>query len=331
MNVIEIKQQHTEILVRQIPMAKIDIPPSQRKLGNLTGLVASIQRLGVLQPPLVIPKGPRYLPEKEGAMAGWTGPSYVSQRRIARLAGVNKATVAAAIKQLVSRKLIHVERRPRPKYKGGYNTYYRLDVGLYPQGDEPYAQLPARLFYGGTWFMLPSLASRHLYVVIACLDPIRNEDGYLGPLKGDSENGLDWQGDEFDDAIEDDKAREASIKAKLLAKRRSSEPQSISDLVQFSGLQRSTVVEALRVLTTPIFGGGAINGVKYPPIPLILKGEAPPRTPTWYAPDRRAWGWHWNADFLNSPINVSAKKDMLWSFLLVHGARARRRQMEMED
>jgi hypothetical protein len=268
-------------------------------------------------------------PEKEGAIGGWTGLSYLSQRRIARLAGVNKETVAAAVKQMVSLKLINVKKQPRAKYDGGYETHYRLNARLYPQGDEPYVELSASLFYGGTWFMLPSSASRHMYVVIACLDPIRNEDAYLGPLKGESENGLDWKGDGYDDGIEDDREREASIKAKLLAKRRSSEPQSISDLVRFSGLQRSTVVEALRVLTPPIFGSEEIDGVKYPPISLLLKGEAPPRTPTWYAPNRlvRYWYWHWPPRFLDSPMDVQAVRDLLWPFM-VHGDRARRRKME---
>jgi hypothetical protein len=139
---------------------------------------------------------------------------------------------------------------------------------------------------------------------------------------------LDWLGDEEDHEIEDDKEREAAIEAKILAKRRSSKPPSISDLVRFSGLQRSTVVEALRVLTTPIFGNREINGVKYPPISLVLKGEAQPRTPIWYAPNRLARNWYWPADFLNSPIDVSAARDMLWPFFLVHGDRARRRLME---
>ena len=256
-------------------------------------------------------------PEKEGAIAQWTGPSYLSQRRIARLAGVNKETVATAIDRLVSMKVMKVEKRPRGQYEGGYETHYRLHIALYPKGDEPYAQLPASLFYGGTWFMLPSAAGRHLYVVIACLDPVRNEDAYLNPLKDVGDGNLDGFGDEEDNDIEDDEERQATIAAKLRAKRRSSEPQSISDLVRFAGLQRSTVVEVLRVLTTPIFGSREINGVKYPSIPLVRKGEAPPRTPTWYAPDRRAWRWHWKADVLNSPADVEKERWRLWPFLYI--------------
>jgi ParB family chromosome partitioning protein len=60
MNTSEPKQPHEEILIQRIPMRKIDIPPSQRKLGNLTGLVASIQRVRLRQPILVIRRGSRY-------------------------------------------------------------------------------------------------------------------------------------------------------------------------------------------------------------------------------------------------------------------------------
>jgi hypothetical protein len=101
-------------------------------------------------------------PEKEGATGGWTGPSYLSQRRIARLAGVDKDTVRTAIDRLVSLNIMQVKKQRRAKYEGGYKTLYRLNISLYPKGDEPYAKFPAALFYGGTWFMLPSAASRHM-------------------------------------------------------------------------------------------------------------------------------------------------------------------------
>jgi hypothetical protein len=163
--------------------------------------------------------------------------------------------------------------------------------------------------------MLPSAAGPHLYVVIACLDPVRNEDAYLDKLKEAGNGDLNWLGDEQDNEIEDDKEREAAIEAKVLAKRRSSEPQSISDLERFSGLQRSTVVEALQVLTTSIFGRTKMSGEIWPNIPLIVKAKAPPRTQTWYAPNRRARSWYWRPDRLNSPTRVKSSRNELWPFL----------------
>jgi hypothetical protein len=246
-------------------------------------------------------------PEKDGATAGWTGWTYLSWRRIARLAGMDKDTVTTAITRLRADRLLEIDKRPRAKYEGGYKTYYRLATALYPQGDERYAQIPGSLFYGGAWFMLPSPACRHLYVVIACLDPIADERAYLERIAEKTAGGWGIFADDEDEAIEDDEKREVVIKAKILAKRRTSEPQSLSDLGRHSGLQRSTVVKALQVLTTPIFGGREI--------PLILKGEAAPRTPTWYAPDRRAWDWYWKSDCLNSPADAERERGRLWPFL----------------
>jgi hypothetical protein len=60
MNVIGIKPRYTETLIQHIPMRKIDVPPSQRKLGNLTALVSSVQRVGLLQPIVVTRRGSRY-------------------------------------------------------------------------------------------------------------------------------------------------------------------------------------------------------------------------------------------------------------------------------
>lgn len=96
-------------------------------------------------------------PEKDDATDGWTGWVYLSRRRMAMLAGLNKDTATDAIRQLMTAGLMDVERRPRAKYEGGYKTYYRLATILYPQDHEPYATIPASLFYGGTCASFPAL------------------------------------------------------------------------------------------------------------------------------------------------------------------------------
>lgn len=250
--------------------------------------------------------------EKDGATKEWTGWAYLSRRRMALLAGINKDTATAAIEQLESLGLLDVERRPRAKYEGGYKTYYRLAASLYPHGDEPYASIPAHLFYGGTWFLLPSSACRHLYVVLACLDPIGDEEAYLARIAEDIEDEWDRFADDLEDDIEDDEAREVAIKAMVLAKRRASASASIRELESSSGLQRRTVIDALQALTVPLFGDRVVNGVHEPTIPLIAKGKVPPKTPTWYAPDRRAQTWFWHSAFLNTPAKVATQRRQLW-------------------
>ena len=60
MKITKVGNHQAEIRIQHISMEKIDVPPSQRGLRNLTALVASIQRLRLLQPILVVPMGPRY-------------------------------------------------------------------------------------------------------------------------------------------------------------------------------------------------------------------------------------------------------------------------------
>jgi hypothetical protein len=249
-------------------------------------------------------------PEHDTGANDWTGWTYLSRRRMATLAGLNKDTATHAVQHLMQHGLMEIERRPRAKYEGGYKTYCRLATTLYPQAGEAYAMIPASLFYGGTWFMLPSPACRHLYVVLACLDPIGDEAAYLDRVATDV--GDDWHvlADKLEidsEEFEDDEQLEATVRALLLARRRQSAVLSLSEMESYSGLQRSTVIEALQVLTTPIFDNDTI--------PLIAKGEIRPRMPTWYAPDRRAWRWYWKSEFLNAPERVRAKQRQLWPSL----------------
>jgi ParB-like chromosome segregation protein Spo0J len=52
--------QQREMRIQYIPMGKIDIPSGQKKFGNPTARVASIQRVGLVQPIVVNPRGSRY-------------------------------------------------------------------------------------------------------------------------------------------------------------------------------------------------------------------------------------------------------------------------------
>jgi hypothetical protein len=124
-------------------------------------------------------------PGQSGAETGWTGPTYVSRRRLATLAGINKDSVMAACQRLSALNLMTLERRPRERHEGGYKVYYRLSTKLYPQADEPYAVVPGNLIYGGTWALLPSAAIRHVYLTIAGLDLIGDEEAYLKRIAED--------------------------------------------------------------------------------------------------------------------------------------------------
>ena len=62
-------------------------------------------------------------PEHNTIANGWTSWTYLSRRRMATLAGLNKDTATNAIQHLMQHGLIELERRPRTKYEGGYKTY----------------------------------------------------------------------------------------------------------------------------------------------------------------------------------------------------------------
>jgi hypothetical protein len=221
-------------------------------------------------------------PDENDAADNWTRWAYLSRRRVAALAGVNKDTVTDACKRLVDAKLAEMKRWPRAKHEGGYKMYYRLATSLYPQDNEPYAKIPAHLFYGGTWFLLPSPAYRHMYVVLICLAPITDEDA-------------------------------ASLSAR--------------DLEQYSGLRRSTVVEALQALTVPMFGKNVDEntGRKLLDISLVIRREARPKKPTWYIPDQRAWWAFWPSDFLDSPELVEATRQRFWPHLVKRRIKQKKR------
>jgi ParB/RepB/Spo0J family partition protein len=54
------KDYQREILIQHIPLRKIDAPTGERAQRNLTEIIASVQRVGVLQPIKVIRRGRRY-------------------------------------------------------------------------------------------------------------------------------------------------------------------------------------------------------------------------------------------------------------------------------
>jgi hypothetical protein len=183
------------------------------------------------------------------------------------------------------------------------------------------------LLYGGTWALLPSPAYRHLYSVIACLDPIGDETAYLQRIAEDLDGDWDRRADDHDWAIADPSARVAAIQAKILAAQRARHPLSRRDLGKYSGLGRSAVIEALHALLVPIFGSRVDEqtGQWYPPIALVRHGEVQPGRPTWYAADRRACGWSWTYEVMNSRNRMQKGRNRLWPHVVERWGRGQLR------
>jgi hypothetical protein len=263
---------------------------------------------------------------------GWTGWTFLSRRRIARLAGVDKDTATAALRRLQGARLLDVRRVPRAKYEGGFRSYYRLSARLYPGPTEEYAALPGRLIYSGAWSMLPTNAARHVFLVLTCLDPIGDEDAYLEKIRADSNGDCPWQAEEIPAAWWERYTAadiEALQRLRWLGQYR--QTLSLRELEAATGVRRATLVDALRALSVPAFGDRPRGDTDrhYPPIALIAKGEADDRRPTWYAPDRRAWDWSWNLDVLNDPARVRSTQRELWP--TAEDRRERQRERERAE
>ena len=236
--------------------------------------------------------------------ATWATWHYLSHRRVARLAGVNTETVGKVLDRLETAGLLQRRKLPPPKYVGGPARYeYRLTAALYAAGTglgaralERYAGVNATLFYGGVWHLLPTAAARHLYVTIACLDPVLNEPAML-------------------DYLEDEEFIDRSDPGVLRGIRERS-PRSVAELAELSGMTRSTVEEALEVLTTPLYWVDSSKKDGAKDLPLVVTGPAagaPGKNGVrWFAPDRAAAGWFWSPAVLNDRVERDRVQKEFW-------------------
>lgn len=233
--------------------------------------------------------GKRYLAGTDGDKAvGWTTYNHLSYRRVARLAGLTTDTVGAAFARLAALKLLQRRRVPPPaRFGGPARQEYRLAETLYPSGDDDrWAKLPGNLFYGALWAMLPTASARHLYVTLACLDPVLDEDAMRAKLV---EDGLD---DPIGDTLEVIRARH---------------PLSLRAMAEASGMSGSTVEEALGLLQTALFRP---KGSRH--LAMVGSCEAERAGMRCYFPERGALTWFWKPDAINSRKEVAEMRLDNW-------------------
>lgn len=289
------------------------------------------------------------VPKDRQSDGEWTGWRTLSYRQIAALSGLGKDTVGAAFDQLAKQGLLQSRRQRRtddPRGGALFRHQYRLRASeFFPAATEDrFVRFPADLLYAGVWALLPTNASRHLYLVIACVDWIADEEAYLnsvlesapgafGSWDQFARDDIPWQGfeDTYGEYAEEEKTH--AIQADLLAEQRARHPTSIATLVRLSGMSKSVVMESLRILTEPIFGEKRAQR-NYPPIPLVLRGETEGNLATWYALNRRAWGWGFHDDggrrVLNEPEELQRTRRRMWPWLFERRKTAQKRAAERE-
>jgi hypothetical protein len=206
----------------------------------------------------------------------WTPWQYLSYRRIARLSGIHQESIGRALETLVESGVLQ-RHAVRPRFSGGPKRwFYRLTVALYATGRGTFFRFPAAMVYGGMWAYLPTRGARHLFVAIAGLDAVLDEDAYRARIEEDGEI----------DAEDEDP----------VIRQRSRHPMSLGRLSTATGMTRNAVDESLRLLQTPLV---ASTGLGAPDLSLISSGPAQPGTSRWFSPNMAIAGLRWPPALLN--------------------------------
>ena len=239
----------------------------------------------------------------------WTRWAYLSRRRIAAVSGICTDTVGKALTSLESEELLELKQVPYATRRGAYKTQYRLFTeAFYPtdteggKAKEPFVKIFSNLLYGGVWKFLPTCAARHLYLTIACLNPIRDLRSFRRAVSQKSEMTLSQE-----------------RMSEIVRTYREKHPLSLTDLQSHTGLTRPTVIHALKILRTSL---GCGNGDAWP---FVRRGKLRPGKPTWYAPHRRfAQRMRISYDVLNDVDGFRRFQHDTWGELIT-------RQSESDD
>jgi hypothetical protein len=224
------------------------------------------------------------LPPPDDAFTPW---AYLSCRRIGTLAGVNYDTARRAMHDLAFLGWAELRNISGQHGRGGHEVWYRLSRQFFAGNGEQWRSMSGHLIYSGSWAVLPTSAARHVYMMLMALDPVHNEDKLVAAF--DEQHG-----------IGDPEEQELKI-----AQLRHSKAPSRAQLLSLSGLQRSTLDEALSILLAPLFTKNAI--------PLVRTGRG--NGSRWYSLDSRAPEWRYEPDFLNARGSIDSLRRQLWPMI----------------
>lgn len=244
---------------------------------------------------------------------GFAPPVSISMRRLARLSGVSLEGAAQAMASLERRGLLLREKVAASRHLGGPPRWqWALARTLYAQDGEAFVRIPGALVYGGLWMLMPTHATRHLYLTIAGLAPVRDEAAFLSAARrvvDERECGReeDDEWDEDDDPFVIDDARERAVQA-ALARARARLPLSVADLARHTGMGESAVESALLCLTRDMKVRAQGYRTEFVG-PLVGSGLAGPNRVRWYAPSRKEAERCISPDVLNGGARVVAEKE----------------------
>lgn len=203
----------------------------------------------------------------DGPQEEWSSSIYLSRRRLAKLAGLDKDTVGVGLKHLADSGLIQIEHSRKAPGLAGRRTRVRLSNQVLSSDRAQHVPISGAFIYGGTWSLMHP-AWRHLYVAIAAEDAIdRTRQLRL-------------------------RKRHEDVVDQVL---------SYDDLMTRTGLARSGLAVAVKALRTPVpIPPGAEHADHGEPHtgPIVDAGVAPPRHPRWYTPSADAQRTLWPPELL---------------------------------
>lgn len=215
---------------------------------------------------------------------GFTPWAYLGCRRLGTIAGIHYDSARRAMQDIARLGWAEI-RTVSPAGRGGHQVWFSLSEKLFPGDGEAFRVIPGDMIYSGTWGVLPTSASRHVYLTLAVLDPVRDEERLKAAF--DDQHGIDEPEEQYQKI---ERMREASA-------------VSQSELRRLTGMSRSTLEEALSILITPLF--------KSRSIPLIRthRGRTGSR---WYSINSEGQTWYFVPDTLNETSGIEVVRRQLW-------------------
>lgn len=222
----------------------------------------------------------------------WTEWACVSQRRLALLGGISRSTVARAMRALEHyHALLETRQRPHPNFPGATVNSYRLRTTLYAKPRETFTRFWGGLFYGGWWRALPTPSARHLYLALCALDPIQDLKAFRQTMA--TKQGLEYLSPNHWSRIKSEIRQRQAV--------------SYTDLQWYTGMARPTVLDALRILTTPFLVEDSQR------LRLVHRGPNTPGKRRWAVPGRKLLRQRWlNFDLLNDPDGLRQIRGEWW-------------------
>lgn len=120
-----------------------------------------------------------------GPREEWAGWQDIPQQHLGDLAGLDRSTVARALRAGADLGMVGATKVPWSAVRPWGGKHYRLSKGVFAPHRARFAPIPLPLIEGGTWAGVPTSAARHFYLYVAATAAVLDEGAYRSALAGD--------------------------------------------------------------------------------------------------------------------------------------------------